>query len=319
MNNSGQFPQFDLIYQKYRTQQGIDYYRPYTRINSSLVQKTDGAKLILFLINETLYGGNYTFPTTRDKVVLPNPPMEFLSTEGNIFSLTHKEDEDLNILTSLEELHSSPETTPSSSPKPSGSGTSLNRKGAPSEHSGNTVEDTDDILTIEQVMIRVADVPVAPLHAEELNEIPAADFAMENINEMPAANFINEHEERTFLDTLTRQFRLIPALAVFKYTSTRDPRYFLGTPKVLTQMGLPERTLKRNGDILCHLYRFRVSGDERRGIYTYVSKANQKKKPPSDWITCPEEANGEWHLLATQLSPYIRKLSLEQLYTTAKE
>lgn len=336
MKALSQLPQFDRIYKKYtKSEDGTQLYLPYNRIDRSVYYSLEGATKVVFKIKENLYGGNYTF-NRNDKVVLPNPPMEISSTTGHIFSLTSQNEEDLNSRMSFEDMVDGPSSAPPSSPQPSGSketsdtvGTTVNPEIDLTQ--GEHEQDLDALLSLEELdealfpsTPRSSPQPSVSNEASNKAEkqrtlaLPPQEAVIEPEIQEPVPAFEDDEREDIFLNTLERQFRRTPPLALFKYTSTKDPRYFLGTPEVLPNIGPAERDLKRNGQILCHLYRYRVSGKERAGIYTYVSTANQEPNQPT-WLDCPSEVNGEWQLLETPLSRYVRLDSLEKLHKAVQK
>lgn len=111
-----------------------------------------------------------------------------------------------------------------------------------------------------------------------------------------------------FISCLTRNSELTPPVSIMKLTATGDPRYFLTVPKQLPIDKPPALILTMANNKNAYLYRCRVSGVDRHGLYNYVKKAN---RTVNGWLTNPDD--NDWHLLDIKISKYIREQLMSQI------
>lgn len=115
-----------------------------------------------------------------------------------------------------------------------------------------------------------------------------------------------------FQACLQNHFARSPPVAVMKYSNTRDPRYFLVVPNKEVLPQSPNITVTVGQKSTLFLYRIKVTGEGRRGLYPYIQRANEAMKKRAKpafrkkfaWLTDPDD--NEWQLMREKLSRYIR-------------
>lgn len=105
----------------------------------------------------------------------------------------------------------------------------------------------------------------------------------------------------TFSAIIEQHFSTDPPLAIFKHNAPGDPRYYLGVPERLAARRPPNVRLHLSPTRATYLYRCRMSGTNRHGIYNYIKKANQTA---GTWM--PDPDNDDWLLMILNVSKYVR-------------
>jgi hypothetical protein len=275
-------PQFDLVFIGHPlklNQQDHDWPgTPFVRTQRDFSQSDPDSKTITVVLNHQLYGGIYTKDLNK-WIINPAETRVCITITGERILTTLKPP----LLDVTPPEHQTPE--PSSTTEPL------------AEHPASTSPQT-----VETPMVQPNQ-----SHAHCYEELPRVTTPGRGSSLAFLETLFTNYEglttpNLTFTACLEKQFEGDPPMTIFKHASPGDPRYYLGVPHHLRCDKRPNVVLHLSSSTFTYLYRCRVSGIDRHGIYNYIKKANHTV---GTWL--PDPDNGDWLLLGLGISKYIRE------------